>query len=82
MNNDLIRNVKNDRFARLTGIALREVREGYAAAELTLNENHLNGLNQVQGGIIFTPGDFVFAAASNSGGTTTVGLNVNITSFK
>ena len=81
MKNDLIRNIENDRFARLTGIVLSEVREGYAAAELALNENHLNGLNQVQGGVIFTLGDFVFAAASNSGGTTTGGLNVNITYF-
>ena len=81
MKNDLIRNIENDRFARLTGIVLSEVREGYAAAELALNENHLNGLNQVQCGVIFTLGDFVFSAATNSGGTTTGGLNVNITYF-
>jgi len=82
MKEDLIRKVSNDRFARLLGIELKEVREGYAVAELALNENHLNGLGNVQGGVIFTLGDYAFAAASNSEGITTVALNVNITYFK
>jgi acyl-CoA thioesterase len=82
MKDKLIRNVKNDRFAKLIGIQLVEVGEGYAVTELTLNENHLNGLNKVQGGVIFTLGDYAFAAASNSGWITTVGINVNITYFK
>jgi acyl-CoA thioesterase len=82
MKDELIRNVRNDRFAKLIGIQLVEVREGYAVTELTLNENHMNGLNNVQGGAIFTLGDYAFAAASNSDGITTVGINVNITYFK
>ncbi len=82
MKEDLIKKVINDRFARLLGIELKEVREGYAVAELSLNENHLNGLGNVQGGVIFTLGDYAFAAASNSEGITTVALNVNITYFK
>jgi len=82
MKDELIRNVRNDRFAKLIGIQLVEVREGYAVTELTLNENHMNGLDNVQGGAIFTLGDYAFAAASNSGGITTVGINVNITYFK
>jgi acyl-CoA thioesterase len=82
MENDLIRNVRNDRFAKLIGINLVEVGEGYAITELNLNNNHLNGLNKVQGGVIFTLGDYAFAAASNSGGITTVALNVSITYFK
>jgi acyl-CoA thioesterase len=82
MKDELIRNVKNDMFAKLVGIQLVEVGEGYAVTELTLNGNHLNGLNNVQGGVIFTLGDYAFAAASNSGGITTVGINVNITYFK
>lgn len=82
MKNDLIKNVRNDRFAKLTGIRLTEVREGFAVTELTLNETHLNGLDNVHGGIIFTLGDYAFAAASNSAGISTVALNVNITYFK
>jgi acyl-CoA thioesterase len=82
MDEKLIRNVKDYRFARLLGIELTEVREGYALTRLDLNENHLNGVGKVQGGVIFTLADYAFAAASNSSGCTTVGLNVNITYFK
>jgi len=82
MKEELTRNIRNDRFARLIGIELVDVREGYAVTELLLNENHLNGLNDIQGGVIFTLGDYAFAAASNTGGITTVGINVNISFFK
>ena len=82
MDENLIRNVKNDRFAKLIGIELVDVREGYALTKLKLNENHLNGVDMVQGGVIFTLADYAFAAASNSGICSTVGLNVNITYFK
>jgi acyl-CoA thioesterase len=82
MEDELIRNVKNDKFAKYIGIQLLEVHEGYAVTELTLNENHLNGVNRIQGGVIFTLADYAFAAASNSGGCTTVGINVNITYYK
>jgi acyl-CoA thioesterase len=82
MEDDLIKNVKNDQFAKYIGIKLLEVRNGYAVTELKLNENHLNGINLVQGGVIFTLADYAFAAASNSGGSMTVGINVNISYFK
>ena len=32
-----------DRFAKSIGAQLTEVREGYACAELTVEEHHLNG---------------------------------------
>ena len=32
----------NDRFAACNGIQLTEVREGYARAEMTVGNNHLN----------------------------------------
>lgn len=82
MDEKLIKNVVNDRFAALLGIKLAEVREGYAVTEVTINENHLNGVGKVQGGVIFTLADYAFAAASNSAGCATVGLNVNITYFR
>jgi acyl-CoA thioesterase len=82
MEDELIRNVRNDIFARYVGIQLLEVHEGYAVAELTLNENHLNGVNRVHGGVIFTLADYAFAAACNSVGHTTTGINVSITYFK
>jgi acyl-CoA thioesterase len=82
MDNDLIKNVINDRFAKHTGIRLVEVDKGFAVTELRLNENHLNGVGRVQGGVIFTLADYAFGAASNSQGFMTVGINVNISYFK
>ena len=32
-----------DRFAKTNGIQLTEIREGYAKAEMTVEERHLNG---------------------------------------
>lgn len=74
--------IHNDRFAKYVGIRLVEVGKGYAVTELTLNENHLNGLDRIQGGVIFTLADYAFGAASNSHGLTTVGINVNISYYK
>jgi acyl-CoA thioesterase len=82
MEDELISNVKNDRFAEYTGVKVIEVSEGYAVTEITINQNHLNGVGIIQGGVIFTLADFAFALASNSHGITTVGVNVNITYLK
>jgi acyl-CoA thioesterase len=82
MEADLIKHVKNDRFAKHVGIQLIKVSKGYALVELTLNENHLNGIDKVQGGVIFTLADYAFGAASNSQGFITVGINVNISYYK
>jgi acyl-CoA thioesterase len=82
MEDELIKNIKNDMFAKYVGIKLIEVREGHAVAELVLNENHMNGVDRIQGGAIFTLADFAFAAASNSNGYATVGINVNISYYK
>lgn len=82
MMDDLIKYVKNDRFAKLVGITLTEIGKGRAVAELKLEQHHLNGVDIVQGGVIFTLADYAFGAASNSYGFATVGLNVNITFFK
>lgn len=82
MDNDLIKRVSNDRFARLVGVRLLEVRPGYAVTEMEITDNHLNGVDRVQGGAIFTLADYAFAAASNSDGIPTLGININITYFK
>jgi acyl-CoA thioesterase len=74
--------LKNDRFARHTGIELLTVAPGHATAKLVLHPHHQNGLGTVQGGAIFTLADFCFAAACNSHGTVAVALNVSITFMK
>jgi acyl-CoA thioesterase len=69
---------KNDRFAAHAGIELLEVAEGYAKAKMPIEDHHLNGINVVHGGAIFTLADLVFAAASNSHGTVAVAINASI----
>jgi acyl-CoA thioesterase len=73
---------KRDRFAEHCGIELVEVSPGSAKAEMLVKKEHLNGLNTVHGGTIFTLADFAFAAAANSYGQITVAVNVSITYMK
>ncbi len=69
---------KNDRFAAANGIELMEVSAGRARVKMEITENHLNGVNIVHGGAIFTLADLAFAAASNSHGTVAVAINASI----
>jgi len=81
-NDELMNFFKKDRFAYNNGIKLIKVEPGFAVAQMTVTENHLNAANVVQGGAIFTLADFAFAAAANSNGLITLGTNVNISYFK
>ncbi|MDR3540180.1 MAG: PaaI family thioesterase [Desulfosporosinus sp.] len=74
--------LKNDRFAAFIGIELVEMELGHAVAKMNIMENHLNGVNMIQGGVIFTLADFAFAAAANASGHVTVGINANIAYFQ
>jgi acyl-CoA thioesterase len=69
---------KNDRFAQHSGIELLEISPGRAKARMAITDSHLNGVNVVHGGAIFTLADLVFAAASNSHGTVAVAINASI----
>jgi len=79
---DLMNFFKKDRFAYNNGIRLIKVEPGFAIAQMTVTENHLNAANIVQGGAIFTLADFAFAAAANSNGFVTLGTSANISYFK
>ena len=68
----------DDRFAASIGAQLTEVRPGYARAELTVEERHLNGAGTCQGGVMFTLADLSFAAVANSHGILTVGIQNSI----
>ena len=70
---------KYDRFAASTGVQVVEMGDGFARAEMTVAEKHLNGAQVCQGGAIFTLADLAFAAAVNSGGVMTVDTTNNIT---
>lgn len=73
---------KDDRFAASIGAQLTEVREGYAKAELTVEERHLNGAGVCQGGVMYTLADLAFAGVANSHGILTLGINNTITFLK
>lgn len=73
---------KNDRFAASIGAQLTTIREGYAKAELTIEERHLNGADVCQGGVMYTLADLAFAAVTNCHGTLTLGINNTITFLK
>jgi acyl-CoA thioesterase len=69
---------KRDRFAQHSGIELLEIGPGRAKARMAITDAHLNGVDMVHGGAIFTLADLVFAAASNSHGTVAVAINASI----
>lgn len=75
---DLFDHLKNEPFARQMGIAVDEIRPGYARASMTLAEWMVNIHGSAHGGMIFALADVAFAAASNSHGTTAVSLAMDI----
>jgi acyl-CoA thioesterase len=68
-----------DRWAAAAGARLVEVRPGYARTTLRLRDEHMNGVETAQGGLVFTLADYAFAACCNSHGTVAVALDVSIT---
>jgi len=74
--------IKQDRFAQLLGIRVLELAAGRAKVAMDATPEHCNGLAIVHGGVIFALADFAFAAACNSHGHPTVGINVNISYVK
>lgn len=78
----LRRMMARDRFAAGAEITLEDVSEGHARARMEAGQDHLNGVDIVQGGAIFTLADFAFAAACNSSGAVAVAVNVNISFLK
>ena len=73
---------QNDRFAANSGCILKEVREGYARAELLVTPEHLNAGGVCQGGAFFTLADIALAAVMNSRGALTFGIENNIVYLK
>lgn len=73
---------KRDKLAAYLGIELVDVSKGTATSKMEIKEEHLNGINSVHGGAIFTLADFTFAVAANSHETVTVAINGNISYMK
>jgi acyl-CoA thioesterase len=73
---------RRDAYARLMGLQLLEVSEGWARAMLAITAHHRNSAGTVHGGTIFTLADFAFAVAAHSHGTVAVAINSSISFFK
>ena len=73
---------QGDRFAANTGCILKEVREGYARAQLVVTPDHLNAGGVCQGGVYFTLADIALAAVMNSREQLTFGIENNIVFLK
>ncbi len=72
----------NDRFARMVGVAIEEVRPGYARVTMKVEDKHLNSVDITHGAAVFTVADTAFALASNSHGRVALALNMSINFLK
>lgn len=75
-------NTERDKFAKSIGVQVIEALPDRAVCKLKINENHLNGLGLVNGGVLFTIGDLAMAVAANANGSSTVTLNSSIDFIK
>ncbi|MDP3623948.1 MAG: hotdog fold thioesterase, partial [Methanobacteriaceae archaeon] len=69
---------QKDKFAKFNGIKILEIKKGWAKVKMDITENHFNGVGIVHGGAIFSLADMAFAAAANSHGNVSVGINASI----
>ncbi|MDM5338362.1 hotdog fold thioesterase [Fictibacillus enclensis] len=69
---------ENEPYARFLGIRLTELGEGTAVAEIEVKDHMLNSHGTAHGAVLFALADFVFAAACNSHGKTSVGLSTTM----
>lgn len=73
---------EKDLFAKHCGIQIDKIEPNASICSMTVQCIHKNAGNAVQGGAIFTLGDFAFAVAANSGEKKAVSLNNQINFMK
>ncbi|MBR5166975.1 MAG: PaaI family thioesterase [Salinivirgaceae bacterium] len=71
-----------DRFVEMCGIQIVDCREGYAKCEVEIHDKLLNGVNAVQGGLLFTIADFSAAVAAFTLGRVALSINADISFFR
>jgi acyl-CoA thioesterase len=74
----IFQTLEQEPFAQFLGMNLIEIGPGTATAELEVKDHMLNSHGTVHGAILFSLADYVFAAASNSYGKTSVGLSTTM----
>lgn len=70
--------ISRDAYGEYLGAELLDIRPGWAKVGLKLNQNHVNFLGMIHGGVIFSLADVAFGAAANSFGTRAMALTVGI----
>ena len=75
---DIVTHFEQEPYAQFLGIELIEIGEGTATAQLEVKDHMLNSHGTAHGAIIFALADYVFAAACNSYGKTSVGLSTTV----
>ena len=74
-----LKEVAEEPFAKLLGIRLKNVGEGYALCEMEYTERMDNIYGMAHGGAIFALIDEAFEISSNSHDNIAVALNINVT---
>ena len=57
--------IKDKYATKATGIEILEFSDDYAKCSFTVDDRHMNAMNSVMGGALFTLADFTFAIVSN-----------------
>lgn len=74
----ILKQVKNDPYARSLGIELTKFEAGLAEAVLEVGSHMVNAYGTVHGAIIYAVADHAFSAACNAYGKTSLGLSTTI----
>lgn len=69
---------RRDRYAAAAGVRLIDAGPGRAVARMVVRPDHMNGVDVVQGGAVFTLADFAFAVACNTHGPVALAIDVSI----
>jgi acyl-CoA thioesterase len=80
--NEIENIVHKDSFAKFLGNKILSIGKGTATAEMIVTKDHLSGAGTAHGGAIFSLGDTVFGAVSNSREGLAMAINVSISFFK
>lgn len=80
--NDILNELKNDRFAAFLGAKIVEFGPGLAIVQTKVQENMLNAHSTAHGGLLYSIADYAFAIACNSYGRAAVGLSTTTNFMK
>ena len=78
----VIEKFRRDRYAAHSGIEIVDLYPGYAKVKMEIQDYHLNSVDIVHGGAIFTLGDYACALAGNCEESSSVAIEANVSYLK